>query len=63
MVESAGCVKFPLHFLARDEREGGFTSDCLFTMKACKVKMITVPSAKSVSSQTGMRARWLRSAV
>lgn len=43
-------------------QRGGFTSDWsgLFTMKACKVKMITMLSAKFAFSQTGMRPNYCR---
>lgn len=45
MVESAGCVKFPL---LGGVGGGGYI--CLFTVAACEDKMITVASARAASS-------------
>lgn len=47
MVESAGCVKFPLL--------GGGGCICLFTVEACGAKMITVASARAASSDGSER--------
>ncbi len=54
--------KISLLILGSGHRGGFFTSDWsgLFTMKACKVKMITMLSAKCVFSQTGMRPNYCK---
>lgn len=52
MVESAGCVKFPL-LGGGVGGWGGYI--CLFTVEACEAKMITVASARAASSDGSER--------